>query len=517
MIGSLKTSLIQSGLSERRAGGPSRSLGTQALGYWLEPTVCSIRTPTPSPQFSTASTPSGIQRRGGSGKTMRAIKLFRTRSPLVFTPTHRLAKEMRARGVQAQTYHSFFRWSGQTDWTPERMEQKFVPRVIICDEVCKCPAPLCKPSSTGSRDGESRASAVAIRGRSPSSPEKYHTTGSAGMPPIMKRSRQTTEPKRNAGQGASRPRPITASSNGVAKRTGRLKGWDRHSFLYDHLGRGLHSALPHSANLPRLAQGDGASRTSAVAIRAAAPNHRRNATRLAPRACRLLQRGRGRPQSQKPSRSESAFSSTGSSAERCERRFLVASGGNASWRPGSHVISDLQAEGSRQGPEAAVRAPWGVFPGHLRASVISSQGYSAAKHHGHHRWALAGWQARPARARGALEICPRGARRQVGPGLGLWQCPHRSLEPGSHSCQSPESLDHRWLSPVVQPGSSCSLTGGVSQPARAGSMPPPPLPLRVHAHSPSSSYAKSSRGSWWPISDRTKPRGSGLAWSLITS
>ena len=41
----------------------------------------------------------------------------------------------------------------------------------------------------------------------------------------------------------------------------------------------------------------------------------------------------------KASRSESAFSPTGSSAERCERRFLVASGENASWRPGSHVIS----------------------------------------------------------------------------------------------------------------------------------------------------------------------------------
>ena len=32
---------------------------------------------------------------GGSGKTTRSIKLFRTRNPLVFTPTHRLAKEMR--------------------------------------------------------------------------------------------------------------------------------------------------------------------------------------------------------------------------------------------------------------------------------------------------------------------------------------------------------------------------------------------------------------------------------------
>lgn len=79
---------------------------------------------------------------GGSGKTTRAIELFRARKPLVFTPTHRLAKEMRTRGVDAQTYHSFFRWSGQTEWTPERMGQTFVPRVIIWDEVCTVPRPI---------------------------------------------------------------------------------------------------------------------------------------------------------------------------------------------------------------------------------------------------------------------------------------------------------------------------------------------------------------------------------------
>ena len=67
-----------------------------------------------------------------------------------------------------------------------------------------------------------------------------------------------------------------------------------------------------------------------------------------------------------------------------------------------------------------------------------------AKHHGHHPWALAGLQARPARARperrrrGALEICPRGPRRQVWPGLGSWLRPHRSFEPGFHSCQPPK-------------------------------------------------------------------------------
>ncbi|MEW8688886.1 MAG: hypothetical protein AB2556_23965 [Candidatus Thiodiazotropha sp.] len=32
---------------------------------------------------------------GGSGKTTRAIELFHQREHLVFTPTHRLAKEMR--------------------------------------------------------------------------------------------------------------------------------------------------------------------------------------------------------------------------------------------------------------------------------------------------------------------------------------------------------------------------------------------------------------------------------------
>jgi len=78
---------------------------------------------------------------GGSGKTTRAIELFCQRDPIVFTPTHRLAKEIRTRDVQAQTYHSFFRWSGQTEWTPERMGQKHIPRIIIWDEVCTVPQP----------------------------------------------------------------------------------------------------------------------------------------------------------------------------------------------------------------------------------------------------------------------------------------------------------------------------------------------------------------------------------------
>ena len=100
------------------------------------------RTSLPAPRRANTTRSLGyLSRGGGSGKTTRAIELFLQRNPLVFTPTHRLAKKMRARGVQAQTYHSFFRWRGQTEWTPERMGQKFISRVIIWDEVCTVPRP----------------------------------------------------------------------------------------------------------------------------------------------------------------------------------------------------------------------------------------------------------------------------------------------------------------------------------------------------------------------------------------
>ena len=78
---------------------------------------------------------------GGSNKTTRTIDLFRARNPL-FTPRHRLAKEMSTRGVKAQTYYSSFRWSGQTEWTPDCMGQKYILRVIIWDEVCTVPRPV---------------------------------------------------------------------------------------------------------------------------------------------------------------------------------------------------------------------------------------------------------------------------------------------------------------------------------------------------------------------------------------
>ena len=126
--------------------------------------------------------------RGGSDMTTRAIELFHQRDPLVFTLNRRLAKEMRARAVKAQTHHSFFRWSSQTEWTPERMGQKFFPRVIIWDKVCTVPRAtleifLCWLEGRCSR---------------PQSPEKCRMIGSASgvcqQTATMMRS-FTTEPK----------------------------------------------------------------------------------------------------------------------------------------------------------------------------------------------------------------------------------------------------------------------------------------------------------------------------------
>ena len=59
---------------------------------------------------------------------------------VVFTHTNALAKDFQNdRKVKAQTWHSFFRWNGVGEWTPERMGEKKFPRVVIWDEVCTVP------------------------------------------------------------------------------------------------------------------------------------------------------------------------------------------------------------------------------------------------------------------------------------------------------------------------------------------------------------------------------------------
>src|SRR5436190_22469605 len=77
---------------------------------------------------------------GGSGKTTRVIRIFKDINMVVFTHTNALAKDFQNdRKVKAQTWHSFFRWNGVGEWTPERMGEKKFPRVVIWDEVCTVP------------------------------------------------------------------------------------------------------------------------------------------------------------------------------------------------------------------------------------------------------------------------------------------------------------------------------------------------------------------------------------------
>ena len=51
---------------------------------------------------------------------------------------------MHTLGVNAQTYHRFFRWNVQNDWTPERMGQKYIPLVVIGVEICTVLRPILK-------------------------------------------------------------------------------------------------------------------------------------------------------------------------------------------------------------------------------------------------------------------------------------------------------------------------------------------------------------------------------------
>ncbi|CAG8726886.1 45369_t:CDS:2, partial [Gigaspora margarita] len=62
---------------------------------------------------------------GGSGKTIHAIRIFKNINIIVFTYMNALAKDFQNnRKVKAQTWHSFFRWNGVGEWTPEHMGEK---------------------------------------------------------------------------------------------------------------------------------------------------------------------------------------------------------------------------------------------------------------------------------------------------------------------------------------------------------------------------------------------------------
>lgn len=126
---------LPNGVTRSRSSRCPRNMQPTSSSFTTSIALQQKRTSHPVPRRATTTRCRGTARvpnsGRGSGKTARAIELFHQKNPLVFTPTNRQAKEMRTRSVQTQTYHNSFRWSDQTEWTPERLRQKFIPLVII--------------------------------------------------------------------------------------------------------------------------------------------------------------------------------------------------------------------------------------------------------------------------------------------------------------------------------------------------------------------------------------------------
>ena len=235
------------------------------------------------------------------------------------------------------------------------------PRSPLASGVTKASWPSCpksmRPISPG-RDSKRqkktslpaprRATTIRCRGigchtsmaaGAPAGPRERSSSSARGIPTSLLR---PIAWRKKCGPGASRPRPIAAYFAGVARQNGHPKGWVEVRSPGDHLGRGMHGTPPHARDLPWLARGSRRPGHLLWWPGAATANRRRNATRVAPRHRRLLRGGRGGSPGtpfSRTSKSGSACSPARSSAKRYERHFLVASVGNASWRPGSHEIS----------------------------------------------------------------------------------------------------------------------------------------------------------------------------------
>ncbi|RHZ52873.1 hypothetical protein Glove_456g40 [Diversispora epigaea] len=65
--------------------------------------------------------------------SQKCLELHRTKYPNTPIPLIYRSRD------GPQTWHSFFRWNGVGNWTPERMGKKKIPPVIIWDEVCTVP------------------------------------------------------------------------------------------------------------------------------------------------------------------------------------------------------------------------------------------------------------------------------------------------------------------------------------------------------------------------------------------
>ena len=98
---------------------------------------------------------------------------------------------------------------------------------------------------------------------------------------------QPTVWRKKCGLRASRPRLSQLLPLEWPDRVDARKDGVEVHFTCDHLGRGLHSAPPHWKTSSTGSRVE-ASKSSAVATRGSRPNCRRNAARLAQRACQLL-------------------------------------------------------------------------------------------------------------------------------------------------------------------------------------------------------------------------------------
>ena len=308
----------------------------------------------------------------------------------------------------------------------------------------------------------------------------------------------------------------------VARKDGTEDGLPR---LY--LEWGLHSAPPppHTGNLPRLARGPGRPGRLLRRPGATASDRLRNATWLAPRARRLLGRGRGRLQGQRPS-SPGPEKRIRLRLDRVQcrevRKALLGWLGWGrfveAWKPGDLILT------SRQKVRSRVQRL--LFERHEKnfSDTFVPLLYRPKDSRRQNIMVQIPGPGVPDRQELILNDVVDVPLKYVSealdgkgePALGSWLCHHSPLGLRSHRRRSPEGLDHRWLPPVVKSRLLGCLKGKVYAPAREGSLSPEEGSEGARTLT-SSSSAKPSRGSWWPTSDRTRPRGWGLASASITS
>ena len=267
---------------------------------------------------------------GGSGKTTRAIELFRGRKPLVLTPTHRLAKEMRSRGVDAQTYHSFFRFCGvrRARAVPEDLATVQSKRATVMAKLVE--AKVKAEHRAGLLEGGLR---VPLRVTSMDGEEVLWEDYGSDIHLYNKR---TGDPC------------VTLWSSEPSYPGGRLAS-------YEDAGAGVHGLSGTGASQrlrPRLAD-RGASSPAVTGSPAIAGSPMTGSRSAATTMKRSRSTTGASARTSRPSRRPSASSPTRSSAARCGKPYPGA-GAGATWsRSGTRGTSSLpRGRSPRQGPTA---------------------------------------------------------------------------------------------------------------------------------------------------------------------